>query len=466
MRLSSLKAPNTYAIIFSIIVLMALLTWLIPAGEFNRVLINNKSIVSDNSYHLVENNPQNIDDVLMAPIRGFVDASLIIGFVLIVGGAFGVFQKTEAVDSGIKAVAEAYNKSPIVRRLLIPIFMVIFSLAGAVFGMSEEIIPFILVFVPMALMLGYDSIIGVAIPFVGAGVGFAGAFLNPFTLGIAQGIGELPLFSGIEYRLIVWLILTSVAVFFVMRYASKIKQNPELSITYEIDIQKKKKLNLNSTNTFKGIDNKHKIVLFTFLLGLFVLVFGVLKYEWFIEEICAVFFMTGIAVGFMGRLKVKEITDSFISGAKDLIGTAIVIALARGILIIATDGKIIDTILFSLASAIKGLHPVVSGQAMFVVQSLINFFVPSGSGQAALTMPIMAPLGDLVGVTRQTAVLAFQFGDGFSNLIIPTSAVTMGVLTLAEIPWEKWVRWMLPLQIILFIVGLLLLIPPYITNWQ
>ncbi|PKL89692.1 MAG: YfcC family protein [Ignavibacteriae bacterium HGW-Ignavibacteriae-2] len=466
MRLSSLKAPNTYAIIFSIIVLMALLTWLIPAGEFNRVLINNKSIVSDNSYHLVENNPQNIDDVLMAPIRGFVDASLIIGFVLIVGGAFGVFQKTEAVDSGIKAVAEAYNKSPIVRRLLIPIFMVIFSLAGAVFGMSEEIIPFILVFVPMALMLGYDSIIGVAIPFVGAGVGFAGAFLNPFTLGIAQGIGELPLFSGIEYRLIVWLILTSVAVFFVMRYASKIKQNPELSITYEIDIQKKKKLNLNSTNTFKGIDNKHKIVLFTFLLGIFVLVFGVLKYEWFIEEICAVFFMTGIAVGFMGRLKVKEITDSFISGAKDLIGTAIVIALARGILIIATDGKIIDTILFSLASAIKGLHPVVSGQAMFVVQSLINFFVPSGSGQAALTMPIMAPLGDLVGVTRQTAVLAFQFGDGFSNLIIPTSAVTMGVLTLAEIPWEKWVRWMLPLQIILFIVGLLLLIPPYITNWQ
>lgn len=460
-----IKSPNTFAIIFSLIILIAILTWLIPAGEFDRVEKNNREIVLNGSYHTVESNPQNIGEVLMAPIRGFVDSALIIGFVLIVGGAFGVFQKTEAVDSGIHAIARAYNRSPLVRKLLIPIFMTVFSLAGAVFGMSEEIIPFILVFVPMSLMLGYDSVTGVAIPFIGAGVGFAGAFLNPFTVGIAQGIAELPIFSGMEYRIIAWFILTATAIFYVSWYAAKVKNNPALSPTYEHDMKKRKDLHLDSLNKFDKLDGRHKLVLFTFLGGLLVLIFGVLKFQWFIEEICAVFLLTGIAVGFLGGLSLKEITDSFVNGAKALIGTALVIALARGILVISTDGKIIDTILYALSSGINQFHPVVSGQAMFVIQSLINFFIPSGSGQAALTMPIMAPLGDLVGVTRQTAVLAFQFGDGFSNLIIPTSAVTMGVLTLGEIPWEKWAKWILPLQLLLFVLGLILLIPPYFINW-
>ena len=201
------------------------------------------------------------------------------------------------------------------------------------------------------------------------------------------------------------------------------------------------------------------------MLGLLVLVFGVLEYQWFIEEICAVFLITGIVVGYAGGLTSREISESFVKGAKDLVSTALVIALARGILIIVSDGKIIDTILYALSSPIGNLHPIVSSQAMFVTQTIINFFVPSGSGQAALTMPIMAPLGDLVNVSRQTAVLAFQFGDGFSNMIIPTSAVTMGVLTLAEIPWEKWAKWVLLLEVIFFVIGCLLLIPPYFFNW-
>ncbi len=466
MNLSKLKAPNTYAIILSMIIIVAVLSWIIPSGEFDREEIKGREVVKKDSYHHVESNPQNIDDVLKAPIKGFVEAAQIIGFVLLVGGVFGIFQKTEAVDSAIMAIAKAHGQYRIVRKSVIPIFMTIFSLAGAAFGMSEEIIPFILIFVPMALVLGYDSVTGVAIPFVAAGVGFAGAFLNPFTVGIAQGIADLPLFSGMLYRIIVWIILTAVAIIFVVRYANKVKNNPELSITYEHDKKKKEELHFEDLEKFKGIDRKHKIVLITFLAGILCLVAGVLIYEWFIEEICAVFIFTGIAVGFLGRLTINEMTDAFLKGSKALIGTAIVIALARGILVVATDGKVIDTMLFYLSDSIKEFHPVVSSQAMFVIQSFINFFVPSGSGQAALTMPIMAPLSDLVGVTRQTAVLAFQFGDGFTNLIIPTSAVTMGVLTLAEIPWEKWARWMLPLQIILFVIGLLLLIPPYIMNWQ
>ncbi len=466
MLLKKMKSPNTFLIMGSLVVLVAILTWFLPAGEYLRIVKNGRNLVDPDSFSFVGSNPQGIGAILMAPIRGFIAAAEIIGFVLLVGGAFSVFQKTEAVDSGILAIAKAHKKSSLVRMLLIPIFMTLFSLAGAIFGMSEEIIPFILVFIPMSLMLGYDSITGVAIPFIGAGAGFAGAFLNPFTIGIAQGIAEVPLFSGIEYRLIVWAIITSAAILFVVRYAAKIKKNPKLSVTFENDEKKRKNLHLEKLENFNGIDRQHKLVLSAFVVGLVVLVFGVLKYQWFIQEICAVFLVTGIVVGVLGKLSIEEITNAFVNGAKDLIGTALVIALARAILIVATDGKIIDTILYALSSTVEDFHPIVSSQAMFVVQSFINFFVPSGSGQAALTMPIMAPLGDLVGVSRQTAVLAFQFGDGFTNLIIPTSAVTMGILTLAEIPWEKWARWILPLMFIFIILSLVLLIPPYFIGWH
>lgn len=465
MKITSLKAPNTFFIIFSLIILVALSTWVIPAGQFDTKEVNGREVVIGDSFHYVDSNPQGISGILTAPIKGFVEAALIIGFVLIVGGAFAVFQKTEAVDSAIKAIAAAHKKSPVVRALIIPLFMLIFSSAGAIFGMSEEIIPFILVFVPLALILGYDSITGVAIPFVGAGAGFAGAFLNPFTVGIAQGIADLPPFSGIEYRMIVWVIVTAVAIAFVMRYASKIKKDPTRSLMYEHDLEKRKDLHIDKVEEFEGIDTRHKIVLVTFLAGLIVLVFGVLQYGWFIEEICAVFLFTGIVVGIVGKLSAKEISSAFVKGAKDLIGTALIIALARGILVVATEGRVIDTILYALSTTIDEFHPVISSQVMFLIQSMINFFVPSGSGQAALTMPIMAPLGDLIGVARQTAVLAFQFGDGFSNLIIPTSAVTMGVLTLAEVPWEKWAKWMLPLMGWFFLASFVLLGAAFYVGW-
>lgn len=465
MKLARLKAPNTYFIIFSLIILVAVLTWVIPGAEYARVEMNGREVVDPNSFQYIDSNPQGIGAVLMAPIKGFVEAALIIGFVLIVGGAFGIFQKTKAVDSAIKGLAKAQKSSRMVEVLTIPLFMLLFSLGGAIFGMSEETIPFVLIFVPLALTLGYDSITGVAIPFVGAGAGFAGAFLNPFTIGIAQGIADVPLFSGLQYRFVVWIITTAIAIAFVMYYAGKIKRTPEKSPTYEVDERKREEIDHSEIEGFEGLTARHKWVLWTFALGIAVLIFGVLRYHWYIEEISAVFLATGIGVGVVGRLSIKQITDSFIDGAKALVGTAMIIALARGILVVAQDGHIIDTMLHSLSSVVENLHPVVSSQMMFLVQSALNFFVPSGSGQAALTMPIMAPLADLVGVTRQTAVLAFQLGDGFSNLIIPTSAVTMGVLTLADIPWEKWAWWILPLEGIYLLVGFIMLIPPYLMQW-
>lgn len=466
MKLAKARTPNTYFILSSIVVLMAVLTWIIPAGVYNTIIVNGRELVDGGSFHFVDSSPQNFYDVLIAPIRGFVESSLIIALILFVGGAFGVFQKTGAVDAAIIAIAKAHSKSKVIRILLIPILVTIFSTAGSIWGMSEEIIPFILFFVPLALVLGYDTITGLAIPFVGAGVGFAGAFLNPFTLGIAQGIADLPLFSGITYRIFVWAIITTTAILFIMRYAKKVKQNPEISITYESDKKKRSNLHIDDFDNHESMDKKHKLVLLTFIIGIAVLIYGVLRYGWYMEEIGALFIITGLAVAVAGRLTIKETTDSFLDGAKNLVGTALVVAFARAILVIASDGKVIDTILYSMSSLISDFHPIISSQVMFIVQSLLNFFVPSGSGQAALTMPIMAPLGDLVGVSRQTAVLAFQFGDGFTNMIIPTSAVTMGVLALAEVPWEKWARWLIPLQLILFLIGLLLLIPPYFLNWQ
>jgi len=465
MNLEKLKSPNTYFILFSLIILTTIFTWIIPSGQFNREVVNGREVVVSGSYKNVEENPQSIEDIFTAPIKGFTEAALIIGFVLIVGGAFMVIQKTDAVNSAIKEIVVAYNKSALVRKTLIPLLVIIFSLAGAVFGMSEEVIPFILIFVPMALMLGYDSIIGVAIPFVGAAVGFAGAFLNPFTLGIAQGIAEIELFSGWEYRVIVWVIFTVTTIIYLSKYANKVKTNPNLSPTFKLDKKKRSNLDLGDLSKFKGLDKNHKFVLLTFTIGMISLIFGVTIYEWYIEEISAVFVITAIASAIVGKLSINETTDAFLQGAKDLVGTAIVISLARGILVIASDGKIIDTILYHLSLLIDDFHPVVSAQVMFFVQSLINVFVPSGSGQAALTMPIMAPLSDLVGVSRQTAVLAFQLGDGLTNLIIPTSAVTMGVLTLAKIPWNVWARWMFPFLMLLFALAFILLIPPYFINW-
>jgi uncharacterized ion transporter superfamily protein YfcC len=465
MKLSAIKAPNTYLIIFSLIVVVAAFTWIIPGGKYQTEEREGREMLVPGSFEYVPANHQGLGDVFMAPIKGFVDAAEVIGFVLLVGGMFGILQRTKAVEAAIKAIAKAHSKSAAIRMLLIPILMAIFSLLGGVYGFAEEVIPFILIFVPLALILGYDSITGVAIPFVGSAAGFAGAFLNPFTIGIAQGIAEIPLFSGVEYRVVCWVITTAICTLFVMAYAAKVKKNPEKSPTYDKDLEKKKKLEISDIQNFEGLTGRHKSVLVIFGLAILGLMFGVLKFGWYIEEIAALFVLTGVVVAIAGRLSINQTTDAFTSGAKDLVSTAIIIGLARGILLVAKDGQIIDTMLHALSGLIEGLHPILSAQAMFVVQTFINFFVPSGSGQAALTMPIMAPLSDLVGVSRQIAVLAYQFGDGFSNMIIPTSAVCIGVLTLADVPWEKWARWILPLEAILLIAGFIMLIPPFLFGW-
>jgi uncharacterized ion transporter superfamily protein YfcC len=464
--MKKIKMPNTLILMFSVLVLMAALTWIIPGGKYQREIKDGREIVVSDSYQPTKAVGQGIGQILKAPVRGFINAAQIIGLILIVGGAFTIVQKTGAVDALIHTIARAYEHSRLMRILLIPVIMFTFSTFGSVFGMSEEVIPFILIFVPLAISLGYDSITGVAIPFVGAATGFSGAFMNPFTVGIAQGIAELPLFSGMGYRLVVWLIVTSVAVVFVMLYARYIRKHPQKSRTWQIDQYWRDYLAKNNDNNpDMQMTNRHHIVLAVFALAIVVLISGVIIFKWYINEIAAVFLGMGIIAGLVSHLSVNQLAEEFVAGARDFTGVAFIVTLSRAILVIATDGQIIDSILHAMSGLVQGAHPVITAQLMFVVQSVIHFFVPSGSGQAALVMPVMAPLSDILGVTRQTAVLAFQLGDGFNSMIIPTSGVTMGILGVAKIPYEKWFMWILPLQVILFVLSLLFLIPPVLMHW-
>ncbi|MCS6808490.1 MAG: YfcC family protein [Bacteroidota bacterium] len=465
MKARKFKLPNTFILIFSLLVFITALTWVVPGGEYATTQVNGRTVIVPGSFHYIERNPQGFGALMTAPIKGFVEASLIIGFVLIVGGAFSVLQKTEAIDALIKSIAQAHERSAFVRAALIPLFMLLFSIGGATFGMNEEAIPFVLIFVPLALALGYDSLVGVAIPFVGVQVGFAGAFLNPFNVAIAQGIAGLPPYSGIEYRLLVWSISNIPAIAFVMWYAQRIKARPELSPVYGADTERRKNLEAHNFSAFTGMTRTHKLVLWIFVATLGTMIFGVIRYKWYIEEIAALFLVMGIIVGIVGRLSADEFVAAFLHGAKDLVSTALIIALARATMVVAKDAHIIDTMLYTLAPFVESSSPIFAAQKMFVIQSVINFFIHSGTGQAALTMPIMAPLADLTGITRQTAILAFQFGE-FTNIIIPTSAITIGVLSLANIPWETWAKWILPLQLVLLILALVLLVPPCLFQWQ
>lgn len=436
------KFPDTLVILMSILLVFVILTWIIPAGTFDRMEMNGREVVVPGSYQQVEAAPQGVGAFLMAPIKGFIGAGQIIAFVFLIGGAFAMINKTGAMDAGIHSVLEASRKNKNIKRWSIPILMTMFSLGGATFGMSEEVLVFVMITIPLGIALGYDSIVGVAISFVGAGAGFAGAFLNPFTVGVAQGIAELPPFSGMSYRLIAWVIMTLAAIIFVMRYARKIEKNPEKSPVYELDKQRDDHIVNGGPIDFT---RRHKWVLWLLLLSLVVLVFGVSEWGWYINEITGLFLALGIMAAIVGGISLDDAVSSFKHGAKEMMVPALVIALAKGLIVVAEDGRIIDTMLNSLASMANGLPKGLSVEMMFIFQSLLNFFIPSGSGQAALTMPIMAPLSDLLGVSRQVAVLAFQFGDGFSNLIIPTSGVTMGILAIAKIPYNVWFRWMLPL---------------------
>ncbi|MCJ7565642.1 MAG: hypothetical protein MUP52_13780 [Candidatus Aminicenantes bacterium] len=461
------KLPHTLVLIYILVIAVYVLSLLVPSGEYQRaektVQGQTRLVTMPGTYHNLDKKSLGPEWLLIAPIRGFQDGALIIFLIFIFGGVFSILGKTGAIESGIQRLAQFFSRNPKSKKFVIPVLMVVFSLAGGIYGMAEESIPFVLIFIPLAISLGYDSIVGVAIPFLGSAVGFAAAFFNPFTVGIAQGLSDLPLYSGLPYRLILWAIGTVFAIVFVMLYAGKITKDPTKSPVYEIDRARGYAPSVDSSKNAPW-GAAQKIILLVLGLGIALLIYGILAKGWYMEEIAALFLGIGLISGFIARIPPSEIAVSFIAGAKDVMNVTLIIAGGRAILIILHEAVVLDTVLQFTAGVISVVPDLITAHMMFFTQGIINFFIHSGTAQAALTMPIMAPLSDLVGITRQTTVLAFQLCEVI-NPILPTSAVTMGVLGVAKIPWEKWAKWFVPLMIVLIVFSLIALIPPVLTHW-
>ena len=460
-RTPGFRMPHTLVVVGSLILLVLVLSWLVPSGEFQRAdrLLaggNHVRVPVPGTYAVLPKVFLGLQSVLLAPIRGFLDGGALIAFLLIIGGTFQIFQETGAVDIGIQRLVAGLRRKPALEGLIIPVLMIVFSLAGAVFGMAEELIPFVAISITLARGLGYDSIVGVAIPFLGAATGFACAFFNPFTVGIAQGIAAVPLYSGLAYRVVCWAVVMTAVIAYVMRYARKVRRDPESSPVRDLDLARP---HVETGGEAPALGGRRALVLGVFLAALGLLVFGVLEYHWDMEAIAALFLGTGVVIGLVAGMGPSRIAQSFVAGAKDMVGVVLIVACARALLVIATDARIMDTLLLAGARAIQVLPRGLTAQVMFLVQCVINFFIHSGTAQAALTMPVMAPLSDLVGVTRQTCVYSFTLSE-LINPVLPTSAVTMGVLGAAHLPWDRWARWFLPLMLMLMALACLLLVPP------
>ena len=426
------KLPNTYVIIAILIVFCAVLTWLIPGGQY--VTAEDGTL----SYESVNAVPQTWQ-VLTAIYNGFVKQAGIIIFILVVGGAFWLLNATGAVDAGIKRFIAGIGQND---KVVLVALTLLFSLGGAIFGMSEEAIPFVGIVVPLVVSMGYDAIMGLLIVYVASNIGFSSAFLNPFTVGIAQGMADLPPFSGMGYRIFAWALLTGLLCVFVVLYARKTRKAPQQQAQVEA----------------APLQPRQIAILVVLFLTVVALILGVTLWGWYMPEITGLFLGMGILCGIIAGFPANKIADELVTGAKDILSAALVVGFASGIVIILQDGKVVDSILHAMQNSLDGTSEVTSLTAMYGIQAVINFLIPSATAKAAITIPIMAPFSDLVGVSRQAMVLAFQFGDGFTNMITPTSGVLMAALAMARVPYEKWVKWIWKGVGILLILGLLLLV--------
>ena len=431
-----IKVPGTYTIIFAMILLSALLTWFVPGGEYV------KGEEGTLSYRDVESVPQ-FFGVFTALYHGFVKQSGIIIFILIVGGSFWLLNSTGAISVGIGRFIRSVGRY---HKVVLVAITLLFSLAGAIFGMSEETIPFVGIVVPLVVSMGYDAFLGMLIVYVAANVGFSSAFLNPFTVGIAQEMAELPLFSGMEYRLFCWAILTLLLILFVLFYAKSVYKAPQTAAEQQ------------PFAAPQQMSAAQKIILLILFATIVLLVVGVTLWGWYMAEISGLFLAMGIVSGIVAGYDSGRISSEMIAGAKDILSSALVVGLASGIIVILQEGRIIDSILNSLQAALNNAGGEWSLSAMYGIQALINTIIPSATAKAAITIPIMAPFSDMVGVSRQAMVLAFQFGDGFTNMITPTSGVLIASLSMARITYSEWVRKIWRPVLALMLIGLLLLL--------
>lgn len=449
--------PSAYTILFALIVIVAAMTWIIPAGQYERVASEmlGKDIPVAGTYALTAANPQGFFDVILAPIAGFYDPSSYTAkaidvalFVLMIGGFIGVVTATGAIDAGIK---RAMTRLKGQEKWMIPILMGLFALGGTTEGMAEETLAFYVLLTPVMIAAGYDALTAVAVILLGAGIGVLGSTVNAFSTVIASNAAGVPFTDGLPLRVGILIFTFAVTTAYVMRYAARVKADPSQSLVF--DRKEENEVHFRST-AIETVDftSLHKIVLLLFGATFAVMIWGVSLGGWWMAEMSGLFLFAGIAIGIIGRLGEKGLIDAFVGGARDLLGVALIIGLARGIVVVMDAGHMTDTILHWAEGMVSGLNEIVFINVMYWIQVVLSFFVPSTSGLAVLSMPILAPVADFAGVSRSLVVTAFQSAEGVVNLITPTSAVVMGGLAISRVPYERWLRFVWPLLLGLTVI--------------
>jgi uncharacterized ion transporter superfamily protein YfcC len=453
---SRFKVPHTLVILFGMVTLAWVLSCLLPTGSFERVEnAAGRLQVVPGSFKTTPDAPALSSLAILTAIpKGFSGAHEIIFFVFIIGGAFAVLRATGAVDAALGAIIRHWGNRPF---WLVAGGTTLFAVGSSTIGFGEEYFPFVPVLITLALALRYDRITAVAIIMLGYGVGYGAALINPFTVLIAQDIAGLQPSSGLWYRLVLMAVFLPIGIHHIWSYAKKVGRDPAASLLPDVSALEGASLsssrNGKSAADYPPMTTTHKLVLAAVAGSQVVLVYGLSRWNWYMVEMGAVFIALTVVIAIIARLSPDRTAVEFGEGAASLTSTALLIGVARGIQVVLNEGGIVDTMVHAISVPLQELPGALSAVGMFFVQSLANFFIPSGSGQAYVTMPIMAPLADLVGVSRQVAVLAFQFGDGFSNILVPTQAVIVGALAIAGVPYDRWLRFILPFMVKIWIVG-------------
>jgi uncharacterized ion transporter superfamily protein YfcC len=435
------RVPHTLVLLFGMIVVALMLTYVLPAGAFERVENEHGRMqVVPGSFEATPDHPPPSPVAIFTAVpRGLVAAAEIIFFVFIIGGAFAVLRETGAIDALLGAALRGLGHRPM---WLLLGGVLLFMAGSSTIGMAEEYLPFIPVLVALALALGYDAVTGVAIVTIGYAVGYGVATINPFTVLIAQDVAGLQPASGLGYRLVLTAVFVPIGVHHLWRYASRVKNDPSRSLVADIPPPVTSAVHQTTTLT-----TTHRLALVAVGIVLIVLIYGLTRRGWYLVEMSALFLALALLLAIVARIDANRAASVFGAGASELTLTALLIGFARAIQVVLDDGAVIDTIVNGLSVPLQSLGPSLAAVGMLVVQTLTNFFIPSGSGQAYVTMPIMAPLADVVGVSRQVAVLAFQFGDGFTNILVPTNPVIIGMLAIAGVPYDRWLRFVMPFML-------------------
>ena len=461
-----IKVPHVFTLLTGVVFICSLLTFVVPSGEYQResrsVGGRDRTVVVPDTYSTLPKHvsakglfvndevdgmasPASFESFLSAIPRGMVRAADIIFFIFIIGGVFGILQATGTIPAVLGAILNRLRSS---WKALTIVLMTAMAIGGSTLGMGEEFIPLVPIFLIVAKEIGCDRIFGVALVYVAGAVGFAAATTNPFTVNIAQEIAGVPLNSAIPFRLLFLVICLTVTLIYMLRYGSRIRQDPSTSLMDDDDF-------VLPTDGVEPppLQGRHLVIVGSCIAIFVFILWAVQEIGWWLTQMAGGFILMGLVATVVSRLPVREATLAVVKGMEEMTVAALVVGFARGITVVLEDGQILDTLIFSAASVLQHVPTFVAAEGMLVFQTILNFFIPSGSGQATVTMPLMTPLADVLGLTRQTAVFAFTCGDGFSNMVIPTGGILMASLGLGKVPYDRWLRFMAPLLLQLLAVA-------------